>query len=295
LTATMIALLGFGDRSRDRLVLRRERLGRIDDEDGDIRPLHRAGGTQDAVLLDPALDPTRAPDPGRVNQHHPVPRPGDFGVDRVPRRARDRRDDLPRLAEQGVEQGRLPDVGPAHDRDARHLLTLSFRGLRQMGDDRIQQVAHTDAVQRRDGVGIAQSQLVELDRGILDRARLGLIYGQEDRPLGAPDEVGHLVVSGGDPGLPVDHEDDDVGLFDGQFRLLLGRLRDLGRRGPLDLLLAQEPAGIHDVERDPAPVRLGIDPVPCRPGEILDDGAALPDQAVEKSRLTGVRPADNRH
>jgi hypothetical protein len=52
-----------------------------------------------------------------------------------------------------------------------------------------------------------------------------LVRDQDDRTPRAPEQIGHLLVTGRDPGLGVDDEEDEVGLLDRGSRLL----RDLAR------------------------------------------------------------------
>ena len=62
-------------------------LGGVDDQDRDVRPLHRAHAAGDHVVLQVLLDLVPAPDAGRVDKDIFLSVVGDPGVDRIPGRS----------------------------------------------------------------------------------------------------------------------------------------------------------------------------------------------------------------
>ena len=74
-------------------------------------------------------------------------------------------------------------------------------------------------MQGRDRVNFSQSQGVELRRGLAQAEVIGLVGGQKDGAAGAAQNVGHLLVGGGETAGDVGDEDDSVGSLDCQFGL----------------------------------------------------------------------------
>ena len=83
------------------------------------------------------------------------------------------------------------------------------------------------SVIRRDGDRVPETELVELDRGVTAGQAVGLVRNENRRLVGAPQHVGDFVVARVDPGARVDHEDDHIGLADGDVSLLTRVLSDL--------------------------------------------------------------------
>ena len=93
------------------LILLRQGLGAVQEQDRHVRPIQSGAGTVDADLLHqiPAL-----PDARRVHQPHGHAEEAGFLVQSVPGGAGQVRDDGPIRPQQGVQQGALAHVGPAH-------------------------------------------------------------------------------------------------------------------------------------------------------------------------------------
>ena len=113
---------GFVERDADDVqVLRPQPHRGVEDDDGDVGALDGALGAHDAVVLDRAVDAAGAADAGGVDQRHLLAVVLEGRVDGVARRAGDVADDDALLAEDGVGERRLADVGPADDGDAQAL------------------------------------------------------------------------------------------------------------------------------------------------------------------------------
>ena len=158
---------------------------------------------------------------------------------------------------------------------------------RQRPDDRVEQVTGPAAVRGGDRVGLVPAHGVEL--GALELALLvvGLVDRHDDRRLGPPQDVRGLAVRGGHPGRGIHHEDDDVGLGDGQPGLLL----DAGLDGVVRVEL--EPAGVDDHEPPVVPLPVAVEAVTGRPGAVLDDGRAPADDPVEERALADIGTPDD--
>src|SRR5829696_2665992 len=113
-------------------VERRHALDGVDDDDRHVGALQAPARHQDRQLLGHLLGLALAADARGVDEAEGVPVGLEDGVNRVARRARDGRDDDALLADELVEQRRLPDVRAAHDGEpdlARRFFRLSVRRL----------------------------------------------------------------------------------------------------------------------------------------------------------------------
>ena len=187
-----------------------------------------------------------------------------------------------------LEPARGDLVGPRVGLDLALLpgeLLLALR--RQRPDDRVEQVAGPAAVRCRDGIGLVPTEGMEL--GGLDLALLvvGLVDRDDHRRRGAAQQLGRLEIGGRHADRGIDDEHDHVGLGDGQPCLLLDT--QLDRVVGIDL----EPARVDQHEPAAVPFRVAVQPVPGRPGAVLDDRRARADDAVEQRALADVRPADD--
>ena len=85
----------------------------------------------------------------------------------------------------------------------------------------VQQIAGTVAVDGGDGHRVPQAQVVELINIRVGVAHLvHFVDRQHHRLAGAQEQVGHLLIGGGEAGLDVAEEQNDRGVLDGDFRLL---------------------------------------------------------------------------
>src|SRR5919197_247600 len=139
--ARLARLVGHGQ-----VALRRP-LGRVDEHERDVGPLRRLEPPPPAPVLDSLAMAAFAPKARRVDQPVADAAALERGVDRVPRRPRRRRDDHAGAAEDGVQERRLADVGPAEDRnpDLVGLALLAaaavLAGLGKPADDGVKEVA----------------------------------------------------------------------------------------------------------------------------------------------------------
>ena len=182
-------------------------------------------------------------------------------MDRVAGGSGDGGHDVALLAQQGVRERRLADVGTPHDGDVGQVFVLlggRFHG--QCVQNGVHQVARAASRHRRDAVGIAQSQGVELVRGVDLVVVVDLVADEDHLLRGAAQDVGHQHVEVGDAGAYLHEEEDHVGLVDGQ--------QDLTADFVFENILR-------------------IDGVPAR----VDDGLPFAHEAVEEGAFADVRTA----
>ena len=161
------------------LVLVRRADRGVDHQDGDVGPLQGAQGAQGGVLLGAAIGLGRAAEPGGVDEAHRAVGRLDHRVDGVARRAGQVVHDGALLAQEPVEERRLPHVGTADDGDARRarvapvLKTRCRAGVVALGgvprprpgeegDHLVEQITRPAPVHRADREGVAQSEGDEL-------------------------------------------------------------------------------------------------------------------------------------
>ena len=148
----------------DVLILGGEQLRGVHHQQHHVRPSDGAGGAQDAVLLDPRLDPSPAPDPGGVDQHEAPPAVLQLGVDGVAGGAGDLAHHHPLLAQEPVQQEDLPTLGrPTMATLIRSSSSgSSSTGGAELGHDLVQEVAGVGPVVGGDGDDGVEAQAVEL-------------------------------------------------------------------------------------------------------------------------------------
>ena len=179
-------------------------------------------------------------------------------------------------------------IGPGVGLDLARLAGELLLALgRQRPDDRIEQVAGPAPVGRGDRVGLVPAEGVELGPFELALLVVGLVDRDDDRGLGAAQDVGRLLVGRGQPDDGVHHQHDDVRLRDGQPGLVLD--------GGLDQVVGVEleAARVDQDEAPSVPLGVAVEAIAGRVGAILDDGRAAADDPVEERALADVRPADD--
>src|SRR5690606_36349883 len=93
----------------DAQVLRVDRLGRIDEEQADVGPPDRSLGPERAVVLQTLVDPRLAPETCRIDEDQRPAVITERRVHGISRRAGHIRYDQALLAEEPVDEARLPD------------------------------------------------------------------------------------------------------------------------------------------------------------------------------------------
>ena len=141
------------------------------------------------------------------------------------------------------------------------------------------------AVDRGNGDGVPQPQVVELVKLRGGRANaVALVDAKHHRLAAFPQQGGHVVVVGGDPGGKVGDQDDDIGGLDGQ----LGLAAHFFQQHIVGLRL--DAPGIHQAEALAQPLPLGVDAVPCDAGGVLHNGKTPADKLIKQGGFAHVGP-----
>ena len=139
-----------------------------------------------------------------------------------------------------------------------------------------------------DGNGVAQTEIVELVEVGIDGAHgVHLVHRQHDGLAAALEHTGYLLIGGGEAGLDVGDEDDDIRVVDGDLRLLAHEGQDLTVGVGLDA------AGVHQTEFASHPLALAVDTVTGDAGGVLHDGQPPADDLVEQHGLAHVGASHN--
>ena len=207
---------------RDLGVLLRHSLHRVDEQYHDIRALHRAHGAHDHIVLEILLHLVLAAQPCGVDKNVFSAVSGDGGIHRIPGGARDIGDDQPVFPQKLIDQGGLAHVGLAYDGDPGFLvLPVLLALLPEMSDHHVQHIPQPHLIGGGDGIGLADSQIVELVHigHILFKA-VHLVDHQDHRLMRAPQHVRHPGVRVHQPLPDIHHKKDHIRRVDGDLGLL---------------------------------------------------------------------------
>ena len=149
-------------------------------------------------------------------------------------------------------------------------------------------------MQRGDRDRFAEAEARELPDVGFAALIVDLVHRDDHRVGAALQQLRDAGVLLGRSGDDVDDEDDDVG----RPHRGVGLRADLGReRGfvarEARIARCEPPAGVDDLEAPSLPLGRELLPVARHAGLFLDDGVALPDDAVDERRLPDVRPPDD--
>ena len=248
----------------------------------------RVGGGE---LLELLLDLGLAAQAGGVDQADLAVVPFPFDGDGVAGDAGFRAGQHAVLADQAVDQGRLASVGATDDGDQDRLVggVLLFleADLRVIAGQQRIEIGHALAVLARNRKRLAEAERPGLGDAGVAGAALGLVGGEDHRPLIAAQDAGEDLVARGDALAGVDQEQHHVRFLDGQFGLgaharfqaVVVDVLEAGRVDQDQVEVAQAAAGEAAVAGDAGPV--------------VDDGELLAGQPVEQRGLADVRPADD--
>ena len=211
-------------------------------------------------------------------------------VDRVAGGAGELVDDDALLAGRLVQQRRLADVRAPEDRDPARAAELRLRDGGDVGQhlhDLVEEVGDAAPVDRRDGVGLTETEVPQ-GRGLrLLPSVVDLVRDEEDGLLRGAQQPHDGLVGRRRADHRVDDEQHHVGEVD----------RDLGLRGDgaVDALgIRLPPARVDEGEAAVHPLGLVRHAVTRDTRGVLDDGLAAAEDAVHERRLADVRPPDDR-
>ena len=198
------------------------------------------------------------------------------------------RNDHALFAEDLIQQRRLPDIRTADDGKLDLALRLHLDKLVEIQhiEYLVEQVADTRAVLRGDRRHL-KPELIEFLGVVLDRARFGLVGGDEYRLARIPEQDGQLFIERDGPAARVQHPDYGLRLGD----RLRSLFEDIG--GNYGLVVRHDTAGINQPKRPGLPVDLAVDTVAGNARLIADDRFTRSGQAIEQGRFADIRTAYN--
>ena len=270
-------------------ILLGEALSGVNDDDADIRPVHCHIGTQDAVLLDVVIHTGLAADAGGVDEHILAVFVFQDAVGGVPGGAGNIGYNGPLLTGHAVHQRALAHIGLADDGNLDVLLVILFPVLEvDVLEAGVQQVAGAMTMNRGNGNGITQTQVVELivfRRNIADG--IHLVDTEHHRLAALEQHGGHFLVVGSDAGAQVGDQYDDISALNGE----LGLAAHLGEDHIIGI--GFDTAGIHQHDLLAPPFAGGVDAVPGHAGGILYNGKTLAHQLVEQGAFSHIGTSHN--
>jgi hypothetical protein len=214
------------------------------------------------------------------------------GVDGIPRCAWYVADEHPFFAEQSVDQGRLTNVGPSHDRNPRvdAIRTQSAIGLEstlaELVNDSIEEFGNPRPVFRRNFKDRLKTKLIKL---VAQSARvlvIRLVDRQEHRSAERSHGLRDHLVGGQYSFSPVHEKHDQVGVSERLAAVLDDELTQWIVTG------SKHPSCVNKGERNSLPDSGLLDDVSGRPGDRRDNGSPRPHNAVKKCRFADVWTAD---
>ena len=166
------------------------------------------------------------------------------------------------------------------------VLVLFGDGLRgQRREDGVHQVARAAAAHRTDAERIAQTEGVELVRGVDLVVVVHFVADEDHLFRGAAQDIGHQLVEVGDAGRNLHQKEDHVGLVDGQQYLTADFVFENILR------IDGVAAGVDHRKFLSVPVRFAVVAVAGGAGRRIDDGLPLAHQTVEEGAFADVRTA----
>ena len=117
--------------------------------------------------------------------------------------------------------------------------------------------------------------------------RIDLVHRNEKRLAGAAEQAREFGIDRSGARLRIHHENEQRCFSDGDVRLAKNFLRDER------LIVGNDSAGVHDLERAAAPVGFAVDAIARDARFVRDDGATRAGKAVEERGLAYVRAADD--
>ena len=243
-------------------------LARIDDQEHDIRPLHRSHGADDGVALNILVNLGLSPYARRVNEDILLSVVHHHRIDCVARRSRNVRDNHAVFAEQAVDDGTLTHIRFSDQRYLRALILFFFSLVdrREVCFDGFQEIADAETACGRDRNGIAAGEVIELVDIVLKLCEaIHLIDREHHGLLCAAQHVRDAVVRIRDTGSHIGQKDNHVRGVDGNLCLLAHGDEELISRLRLDT------AGINQCEVPVEPAAVRINSVPGDTGNVFDD------------------------
>ena len=273
------------DKTEDIGVLALDASGGVDHQDADVGSLDGSDRADHRVVFDVFVDLLLLADTGCVDQ---IEVEAEFVVARIDGVACGTGhigNDVAVFADEGVDERRFAGVGASHYGESGDILELFvvIGRLREFLDDVVEEVACAVAVGGAYGVGVAEAEAVKFGHIVKPVVGVYLVGYQDHRLARFTQDLSHMVVQIGNAVHGVDHEEDFVGLLDGDVHLLVDLFLEhvVGIDHPS--------AGVDDGEFTSAPFDLAILAVAGCSGRRVDYGLAGFGQAVEQRGFAHIR------
>ena len=264
---------------------------RINDQHHDIRPFHRADSPHDHIVLQGFLDLIFPAQACRVYEYIFLSVVDDLRIHGIPGSPGNIRHNEAVFSQQLIDQGRFPHIRLSDNCHPGALILFLFSLCPvKVRDDLLQHIAKSKLIRRGNGMGLPDSQIVELiyiRHVFLETVHL--IDHKDYRLAGTPQHVSYLGIRIHQPVLHIYKEHDHI-------RRLYGDLRLSPHLGQDDISAVRlDSSGINQGKCLVKPGDIRIDPVPGDTRGILDNGYALSRQSIEQGGFPHIRPAHHRH
>ena len=140
------------------------------------------------------------------------------------------------------------------------------------------------------GVGLAETEAVEVGGLLGEFGAVGLVGDEEDGLIFFAEELGDGLVEGDPAGLGIDDEEDELGLVGGELHLAFDVGGEVVAAPGIDDAVA---AGVGELEGAATGFNERGDAVPRDAGGGVNDGDAAAGEEVEQAGLADVGAADD--
>ena len=272
-------------------ILLRHALHGVNDEYGDIRPLHRRHRADNHIAFQFFLNFIFSPKPGRINKHvlfAIVRNLRVYGISGRPGNIRNDQTVFPDQAvdDRGFSHVRFPDDGHL---DAVILLFV-LRLLSKMGNHLVQKLSETETVCGRYRVRLPDPQIIKLiDVRHIFLEIVHFIDRQNHGFVGTSEHIGHLGIRILQPLFHVHHKDDHIRRIYGNLRLF----PHLGQDNVLALRL--NAARINQCKIPVKPRDVRVNPVSGDARRVLYDRYIFTSQRVKQGGFSHIRSSHHSH
>ncbi len=215
--------------------------------------------------------------------------PAKIRVDRIAGRAGHIADEHALLAQNTIDQRRLADVRPPHNRNPRlgRLRFLLFRvPFGQPLDHFVEEIADTQPMLRGNFHHRLESELVEIEGARFRAFVVGFVDRDDDRTALCPNRLGDFEIGRHQPLPAIDDEHEERRIFERApavlQHLLLKRI----------LALAEHAGRVGQQKRNVLPVGGVLDDIAGRPGRRIHDCPPGAGYTVKKCRFPDIRAPD---
>src|SRR6185437_4833454 len=252
----------------------------------DIRLIHCLDRTDNGIEFEIFFHLGLAPDTGGIDEDKILFKEIVPGMDGIAGGAGDVADDGAFLADEGVQERGLADIGLTDDGEFRQALLIGM-GLVFLDKcrDGVEKLAGSAACHRRKKIDLVEAQGIEFRCFEQAFAIVYFIDDEENGFGGAAQHIGHGFIKARDTGSSVDHEDQRISFFQGdEYLFFYLDLEDI-------VALGYEATGVDEVEAFAGPFRHAILAIAGNAADVVDDGFALLEQAIKKCTFPYIGPA----